>query len=65
MRDFYKEYNEKEVTTMGIKGLKVVGLLVTVLGAGLSVVSSVIGDKKLDHTISEKVAKEVAKTIGK
>jgi sensor domain CHASE-containing protein len=65
MRDFYKEYNEKEVTTMGIKGLKVVGLLVTVIGAGLSVVSSIVADKKLDHTISEKVAKAVAKTVGK
>ena len=45
--------------------LKTIGLLLTVVGAGVSVASSVVSGKQQDQTISEAVKKEVAKQLNK
>lgn len=50
---------------MNEKTLKIIGTLTTIAGAGLSILSSWVGEKKVDNTISEKVAKEVAKHLEK
>lgn len=41
--------------------LKVLGIIVSVAGAALSVVSGIIEDKKLDKTVAEKVAEALTK----
>jgi hypothetical protein len=40
--------------------MKIVGVLLTIAGAGVSIGNKVIDDKKLDETISKKVAEALA-----
>lgn len=46
---------------MALKNWKLIGMLVTVLGAGLSVASGIIEDKKMEETIEEKVDEALAR----
>ena len=43
------------------KVVKTIGIVATVLGIGVSLVSSWVSEKKVDAMITDKVAKEVAK----
>jgi hypothetical protein len=43
------------------KVMKVVGVVLPILGAGVSVASSWFDNKKLDDTITEKVAEAISK----
>lgn len=49
---------------MNAKMLKVLGIVVSLGAAGLSVAADMIGDKKLDDKVAEKVA-EALKNQGK
>lgn len=40
---------------MGIGGLKILGFILTGLGAAISIGSGIVSDKILDHTIDEKI----------
>ena len=50
---------------MNDKGLKVLGLGLTIGGALIGIASSIVGEKKTENLISDKVAKEVAKQLNK
>lgn len=39
---------------------KVIGMITTAIGAGLSIVTNVVEDKKMDRTIEEKVKEALA-----
>jgi hypothetical protein len=47
------------------KVMKVVGVVLPILGAGVSVASSWFDNKKLDETITEKVAEAISKATDK
>lgn len=47
------------------KMIKGIGFAVTIIGFGISLITSWVADKKLEIEIDEKVAKEVAKALGK
>lgn len=46
---------------MGTNVMKGVKILVSLLGIGVSIASSYLGDKELDAKIAKKVAEEIAK----
>lgn len=50
---------------MDEKVLKILGLVTTIVGFGVSLASAWIGEKKTDALIADKVAKEVAKQLNK
>ena len=43
------------------KMIKILGIVATVVGAGASIVSDFVNDKKMDDKINEKVAEALAK----
>lgn len=45
--------------------LKVLGIVTTILGAGVSLVSDYVNKKELDETVTKKVAEAVAKAAEK
>ena len=45
-------------------GLKVASIIVTVAGAGLSVLGSMLDDKKLDDKVAKAVSETLTKTKG-
>ena len=60
IRDIYKDYYGKEVGFMNAKTLKILGLIVNLGGAALSVAASVIGEKQQDLKIKDAVAEAAA-----
>ena len=58
----YKRYYEKEVIDMAINWIKLGGVALTLLGAGVSVANGVLEDKKLDDKVTEKVAEALTKS---
>lgn len=47
------------------KTLKIVGLGLTILGAGVSVASSIVGGKQQEKAIADAVKKEVSAQLNK
>lgn len=45
---------------MNKKWISVIGVAATVLGAGLSLVSNWVSDKKMEETVNEKVMEAIA-----
>ena len=48
---------------MDSKALKVLGIVVTVGGAALSLLGSWVGEKQLDHKVNKAAAEAVAKAL--
>ena len=48
---------------MDKKGLKILGLVTTIVGAGVSLVSNWVGDKKQEQIIDEKVNEALTKRL--
>ena len=46
------------------KTIKVVGVVTTIVGVGLSIAESVLADKAMDRKISKKVSEQLRKTNG-
>ena len=45
---------------MNTKTLKILGVVTAIVGIGVDLLAGYVGDKKLDNTISEKVAEALA-----
>ena len=50
---------------MNEKILKILGVVTTILGVGVSLITNWIGDKNLDNKVNEAVAKALAETAKK
>lgn len=50
---------------MNNKALKVMGIVTTIVGVGLSLVTKYVEDKTLDHKIGEEVAKALSEKATK
>ncbi len=50
---------------MSNKGLKIAGLVTTIAGAGIGILSNILGEKKQDQVIEEKVSKAIQKALEK
>lgn len=59
-REKYNGYYGKEVVYMNGKTLKILGAVVAIAGAGISILSGIISDKQLDLKVTEKVALALA-----
>ena len=44
------------------KIVKILGIGITIVGAGISVLSEVINEKKLDHKLDSKIAEALKRT---
>lgn len=50
---------------MNEKGLKTAGIVLTIVGAGISVASALVGSKQQENLIDKKVNEAIANKLGK
>ena len=61
-RDIYKVYyEERRMIMQKDKLIKIGGIVLTLAGAGISLATSMLEDKKLDAKVTEKVAEALSK----
>ena len=61
-RDIYKVYyEERRMIMQKDKLMKLGGIVLTLAGAGISLATSMLEDKKLDAKVTEKVAEALSK----